>query len=338
MVTISETEGNMINRLRFFSLLSVVMIHSSVYKQPEAEAALAEPVMQCVKQWHSLFVSSHALVVLFIISGYLFFRKASESWSFRNDYLGKLRSRLSGLLTPYLVWCTLYIAYKVFRSHFELSAGNLLHAYWPLSPTEHVAAPGFWFIRSLICFSLLSPLYYLVYRYLKHFTLLLCLALSLCKLPPDFCYFNWPLLLGGYLAYSGITLTRITELFPWKPALLGACALSVAAAFAPLPDFVKLAFSQPSVVLWGAGLSGLFLRCPLPSCCTPSAGMFLYASHFIICGFISVFLLRYLPINLPMVVADMWLTWFLATCVCLGMFAVVKRVPHLTAILTGGRE
>ncbi len=342
MITLSPAEGKMINRLRFFSLLCVVMIHSAVHRQPEALEQISATIYEQAATWHRLFYCCNPLFLLFILSGYLFFRNADDSWSFRKDYLSKLKSRLTGLLTPYLVWCTFYLLFGYVRGGCSgsLSFEMLLNAYWPLSPARHVAAPGFWFIRSLICFSLLSPLYYLVYRYLKHFTLPLCLTLALCNLPLDFCYFNWPLLLGGYLAYSGITLGKIVELLPWKPALGAALLLSILSLFCPtaLPGDVREIIKLLALILWGAGLAGLFMRCPLPSFCTPAAGMFLYATHFIICGKIGTRLVRYLPVNLPMLVADMWLTFALGTAVCLTLYAVVKRCPKLAAVLTGGRE
>lgn len=277
MVTISQTESRTINALRFICLLCVVMIHCAAHAQPEAVAGVSSEVYQTAKQCHAFYTSLPCLQILFILSGYLFFRNVSDSWNRHRDYLGKLKSRLVSLCLPYL-----------------------------------------------IC------------RVCKHLTPLLCVAAILSPLPFDFVYINAYLLLGAYFAYSGITLTGIGRLFPWKTALILAIVCSGLAIFLPLP----ISFKSLNIILlaiWLPALLGATEGLGLPSICSPAAGMFLYASLFYVCIFIGVRCVRNLPLNLLMLNVDMWLSFIGATVLLLALFVPLSRYPRLIFLLTGGR-
>lgn len=103
MVTISESEGKMINWLRFVCLLIVVMIHSAAYKQPEAIAQFSGEALQAAANWHELFHTPPSLKILFLLSGYLFFRHIGDCWNWKRDYLGKMASRVTALGLPYTI-------------------------------------------------------------------------------------------------------------------------------------------------------------------------------------------------------------------------------------------
>lgn len=331
----------MINRLRFLCLLIVVMIHSAVHMQPEAIAQLAPDVHQAAKNWHAFFYSPLSLEILFILSAYLFFRGISDTYDLRRDYLCKLKKRMTGLVLPYLVWNVVYIAHNILRCHLswdDLSSTYFLDAFWPPDPLDGPCCAVFWFIRSLICFTLLSPLYYLIYKYFRHFTFIIVFLIILSPLSSHFMYGNAYLLLGGYLAYSGITLTRINELFSTKVALPLALLLSALQCFHPeLLPFSAKAVHLALLLLWLSALIGICTVMRLPAWCTPAAGMFLYASHFFVCCYIGIRCIRFLPLNLPMLVADMWITMILSTLLCLGLYALIRKIPHASFLLTGGR-
>lgn len=342
MIKISPKESETINRLRFICLLIVVMIHSAAYKQPEAIAQFSGEALQAAANWHELFHTPPSLKILFLLSGYLFFRHIGDCWNWKRDYLGKMASRLTALGLPYVIWSGVSVAHNMLLSKItwgDLTFSYLLHALWPLDPMASPAAGVFWFIRSLICFTLLSPLYYLIYKYCRHFTFLIAALLIFSPLPMRYMYGNAYLLLGGYLAYSGITLTRLCELFPAKFSLLPALVLSVIKCFHPewLP-FPHEAVSAVLLMLWLPALVGLSSSIRLPSFCSPAAGMFLYAAHCAVCSYISARCIRFLPNNLPMLVADLWITMICATIICLLVFAIVRKIPYASYLLTGGRS
>lgn len=339
MVTISQTESRTINTLRFLCLLCVVMIHCGAHGQPEAIARVSDEVYQTAKQCHAFYTSLPSLQILFILSGYLFFRNMGDSWDWQRDYLGKLKSRLVSIVLPYLAWCVLYFIYQIIRhkgGDGMLTPSYFLEGLWPLSYHGKLLVPVFWFLRALICFTLFSPLYYLVCRVCKHLTPLLCVVVILSPLPFDFVYFNAYLLLGAYFAYSGFTLTGIGRVFPWKAALALALIGSGLAIFLPPPINSK-ALNIVLLAIWLPALLGATEGIRLPSFCSPAAGMFLYASHFYVCIFLGVRCVRALPINLLMLNVDMWISFIGATVLLLALFALVSRSSRLTFLLTGGR-
>lgn len=341
MVTITPTESAAINRLRFLCLLGVVMIHCAVFRQPSAIAQAPGETLQSALHWHLLFTGIPNLKILFILSGYLFFRHVNDTWDWRRDYLSKIGKRLSGLLLPYMIWGGVYTTLNILQSHLswsDITPSYLLNAFWPLDPLTYPMCGVFWFMRCLICFTLLSPLYYLVYRYCRHFTLFLAAALILSPLPLHYIYLNGYLLLGGYLAYSGITLTRISELFRPRIALAAAAVLTLLSAF--FADAVPLspaAFHTIRLLLWLPALIGVCTVLRLPSWCTPAAGMFLYAAHFFVCCKIGSQLVQHLPLTLPFMIAEMWLSMILATAICLIAYAILRKIPMMGYLLTGGR-
>lgn len=240
-----------------------------------------------------------------------------------------------------MIWGGVYLTRNILLLDLgweDLTFSYLQNAFWPISPTVAPVCGVFWFIRCLICFTLLTPLYYLIYKYCRHFTFLIAILLILSPLPLNFIYGNGYLLLGGYLAYSGITLTRLNELFPTKVALPFALLLSALWCFYPKQiPFPAAGVHLSLVLLWLPALVGLMRHVRLPAFCTPGAGMFLYASHFFVCCYIGIRCIRFLPLNLPMLVADMWITMILGTTICLCVYAVIRKIPYTNYLLTGGR-
>lgn len=336
MANISPTESLSINRLRIICLLCVVMIHSAVQNQPEAVVQLSAHIHQIADQMHKFYTALPCLQILFFLSGYLFFRNIGKRWNWHRDYLNKLKSRMISLVLPYLAWSAIYFIHQIIRhqgGYDYLTPSFFINGLWPLSGNVGPIVPVFWFLRVLICFTLLSPCYYFICRYCKHFTPLLCIGIILSPFPFKFAYFNAYLLLGAYFAYSGITLTSIGRIFPWKAAL--ALIGSGLAIFLPpyrTQDVEYRAVSDLPPTLLGA-TEGI----RLPSFCSPAAGMFLYASHFYVCIFLGVRCVRNLPLNLLMLNADMWISFIGATVLLLVIFIPLSRSSRLTFLLTGGR-
>lgn len=107
-----------------------------------------------------------AVPIFFIISGYLFFLKHSESYT-KEDWRGQVSKRFYTLFIPYISWNTLsFTATVLKRNILPATIANDPHAhfdffrdfvtiYWDL-PIDY----PLWYVRELIILALLSPLFY----------------------------------------------------------------------------------------------------------------------------------------------------------------------------------
>ena len=163
-----------------------------------------------------------AVVLFFIISGFLFFRNFDIS-----RYFNKLKSRMRSLLIPYLFWNTVWTLFLIVTSYtfisnffigrekFELSVANIFKSIF-LYAGNNV----FWFVFDLIIFVIVSPLIYCILK--NKYLGLICIIASIVllqfgiKLPEIFCradsivYF----MIGSYYGLHGkkIFMLRTTTL------------------------------------------------------------------------------------------------------------------------------
>ena len=334
MVTISKEESAAINSLRLICVLSVVMIHSASLDTPLTPTIPAEYI-ESLKHWHavSCFVP-YCLGILFIVSGYLFFKDIGCEYNWRKHYVKKIKSRLISLYLFYIAWCLISIIYNVVIKHQEFpSMTEFIMGFWPISQHDPTWGRGMWFIRSLIAFSMLSPFYYVVVRLLKHFTPILCLFLLGFNINITFPYFNVYLLLGCYLGYMGITLTTISKLLDWRIALLVLSTVYVLtrSGIADIP-----CSSTILILLSLIAYIGLFLKYPICERIA-STSTFIYAAHFFIVGGLKIIFFKMLPMSLYGWVCNMWLTWLISSVICIIIFQIISSNNFACMILTGGR-
>ncbi len=125
-----------------------------------------------------------AVPCFFLFSGYFFFIKM-QKWSSR-FYITQLKKRMTTLVIPYLLWNMLLLIlvyckahlfdYFQIRQHDELTflqENSLLQLLW-----LPIDLP-LWYLRDLICMTLLTPLFYFLFRYTKVYGLLALLMLYL---------------------------------------------------------------------------------------------------------------------------------------------------------------
>jgi surface polysaccharide O-acyltransferase-like enzyme len=111
--------------------------------------------------------TASAVPMFFLLSGYLFFR----NFDIRR-LLRKWNSRLHSLVIPYLLWNALYLVFLflivphvAFLGRFSdydpltVSLGTILERLTIDPPSSH-----FWFVRDLIGFVILAPLFYLAFQ------------------------------------------------------------------------------------------------------------------------------------------------------------------------------
>jgi hypothetical protein len=118
--------------------------------------------------------------LFFTISGYLFFVNLTGK---PDDFKKKLKKRFNTLIIPYLFWSlwgiAVYFVLQSFpqsRAFFtkvlirDYSIQKLLHTLF-LDPIPY----QLWYVRDLAVFALLSPLLYLVFKYIRFWILPFCL-------------------------------------------------------------------------------------------------------------------------------------------------------------------
>ncbi|MGN0836830.1 MAG: hypothetical protein ACI4OS_05255, partial [Akkermansia sp.] len=186
------------------------------------------------------------------------------------------------------------------------------------------------YIRSLMCFSLLSPLYYFIVRYLKHLTLVIC-GILFHVIHVDFVWFNAYILLGAYLAYHGISLMKIASLLDWRVAVVAYLGMMVAAAFwgIQIPRLATLFVAL-------AVCRGILLCVPLPTSFV-AGSTFIYVAHFYIIGGMKKGLFALLPHEFPYYLLNMLVNFTVTPMICIAVYVVIRRFPRVCMLMTGGR-
>lgn len=240
--------------------------------------------------------------LFFILSGYLFFHNAparpEPRW-----FWGKIRSRFFSLLIPYLIanviaWCCFYFALRELPQMVSGYLGDRwkdpLFVFWtgPINLS-------LWFIQELIVVVLVSPLLYLLIRYLR-----------------------W----GGVLLIGlWWLLQRLRVLAPLPP-------LSVEPLFFFSAGGCLGLWKIAPAERWLHAPARISTR-------SRAWSFFVYLYHYmLIIGVKKALALLWPPENL-LAVAAVWLCSTLIVLGLLtGLFALLRRfAPRLTAIIIGGK-
>lgn len=336
MVTIDKKESDFISSIKFICILTIVMVHCDLVASDYIAPRLVQKDIPSIASWYAaLHFGEVALRLFFIISGYLFFRSVSlDSFSWKNDYFLKLKSRIKGLLILYLVWNTVglitnYLIYKTYPA----GVLEFLDGYNPFSQKGYFGR-GLWFLESLMFFTLVSPLYYFAIKHLKHIIPVICLLFSLTSINIEYLYFNVYILLGAYLSCMGIKLVTISKLFNWRICLLIILLMQVFVRSGWIPIQISNFFS---VFLFLAAFRGILYNNPLPSKISGSS-TFVYVSHFYLTMVFKRIFLFILPSNMFGYVSNMMLDFAITTCICVCVYVfIINRFNILNILFAGGR-
>ncbi|MGN0209887.1 MAG: acyltransferase family protein, partial [Muribaculaceae bacterium] len=151
-------------------IIAVVIIHSNLANELSVEHNFVCYVVDFIS---GTVCNSVAVPCFFITSAFLFFRNIKKFTA--KVYLNKLYSRVHSLLIPYIIWnviaCTLFL-FKVYKLHFDglgivedgsLNWANFLTGFFYIDQAQSEPfAFAFWFIRNLMVFIVLSPIFRLV--------------------------------------------------------------------------------------------------------------------------------------------------------------------------------
>lgn len=293
--------------------------------------------------------------LFFLFSGFFFFRK-QEKWS-ADFYQLQLKKRVMSLLFPYFIWnilmiVAIYIKNYLLVSFFSVPPGEELlnienNSWYTLFWHTPVNYP-LWFLRDLICMSVLTPLFYLFFRYLKVYGLLILATLYLSGRETHMAGLSMSaFMFFGTGAYMGIYKKNILEFcskYRYPAAVTAILALCCATMFngrewhiyivrVYVLSGIVTAFNLMDWLINKETWKNLF-------CNLSATVFFIYAAHEIYIinwtkGFFSRtplvdsgggLLLSYLLIP------------FITLAVCLGLYFFLNRIaPRTLALLVGGR-
>lgn len=164
--------------LRFPLIVGVVLIHVNLSFRP------CSYWFEGISYFLSDVVSRLCVPMFFIISGYLFFNIDNFN---KSIYIEKIKSRIKSLLIPLLCWNTLSLL-AVFLLCYSLgkfpatssytswwndtfATKNLLQIFKDIYWDPKIAYQ-FWFIRDLFILVLLSPIIYILIKYVRLFAVI----------------------------------------------------------------------------------------------------------------------------------------------------------------------
>ncbi len=168
-------ESNLSTKIRAcatISSISIIYIHNSFVDQGGAVANPHDlPINYIVQSFLAEGVARWGLPFFWIMSGFLYFRTFELT---SVTYYRKIKNRFKSLFIPYLIWSGLGIVYYFIIQTFifpgydfsretisELSLFELINV-WLFNPTTY----QLWFLRDLFLLVVISPVLYLLIKYL----------------------------------------------------------------------------------------------------------------------------------------------------------------------------
>lgn len=173
MQKIDQSVSNKIAKMAFLCALMVVVLH-----------VCAGPAWIGV----ALAIRGIAVQFFFLTAGYLFAGHMGEAgW-----YGRQVKSRVKSLLVPYVIWNVVYAFFMVViyesAQHFGISWGGGMSweglcqknvGIWGLDPLAFPSLGVLWFVRCLIVFVLVSPVFWL---WSKHWGWILAVACACVRI------------------------------------------------------------------------------------------------------------------------------------------------------------
>lgn len=337
-----------IGPLKLLLILGVVLIHCNI-------AGGEIPYANLGIEFSGFVSGGLALACVpsfFILSGYLFFRGVDRFTS--ELFRKKLRRRVSTLLVPYLLWNALCAFLFIVRVKLAGADGlgivaadgainliRFLEGFWMIPQVDGFPfASAFWFIRNLICFVVLSPLFYLIAR--SRMLTISVIAVSI--LIDKSCWGAEYFVVGACLALQQYDLRRL-RLSGWKLAVV--VAVYLLSAMAIHEEVCTALYLSLRYVLVFSGFT-TFMNAALRMTRVDStrfgsimigATFFIYAFHQCFCRIVRNLWLSIVGDGSSVAaLATYSLSFVTMVGVSVGVWLLMRRfAPGLLAILTGNR-
>lgn len=354
--TTVNTSFEVIDVLRFPLMILVVFIHVI---PPEIHPVKLSFDLNGIYNLFSELISHHiggiAVPCFFLFSGYFFFLKIEILDS--RVYIKQIEKRLYTLLIPYLLWNLLFIFVVLLKNYIfatlgrapdemyiQIQQSSFYYMFW----RDPFVYP-LWYLRDLICMVVLSPVFYLLFKYTKGLGLLLIVIPYLMVWESNvpglsttaFMFFG----IGAFTGMTRVDLTALAENYRIQKVFVAILFLGFATYFAATYyyDFF-IRFFIPFGIIATLCLGNLLIKTPplkLQLLRLSSSVFFIYAVHEIyIINWLkgSFFKLTLSFTGLGKLVGYFVIpTLCLLICLCLYKF-LEKFLPGLLRVLTGGRK
>ena len=355
------------NKLKVVSLmfiLLVIYLHSYNIKVNYSEESIIvhDSFNYLFQGLFSQGITRIAVPYFFLISGYLYYYTLNPSIS---GFIEKYKSRFISLLIPYFLWFLLgFSFFGILKelSLFDSFVSTTRQQYWSIESFFTQLFYGniqyhFWFLRHLIVYVILSPVIYLLLRYLKEVFVIGLLIFWLCH-STKYAFIHSEGLffysLGGFLAVHRkqyrdllnvvlIKCRKYSELIVLVWIFLIAIKISLCYSYQIVFPTVEFELLSQSAILMGmVGIWVHFEKVPLFRhgivLHIANYTFFIYALHeplLLITKKLSLFLLPHVPITFTLVYI---MAPLIVIVVVMTLAKILERwLTYIYSLLIGGR-
>ena len=348
--------STVVTAMRFPLIILVVFSHSLGFETPAITADLtAENGYHFFSEMISHNFAKIAVCWFFVFSGYFFFKSLKQGdFSFRWLW-GRWEKRIWSLVLPYLMWNLILVAVTLIKTWSFCKVGlgddggieyiresGPLFWFW----TGPVNFP-LWYMRDLICMSLVAPLIYWVFSRFKYPGLVALILIYASPLNPSLPGFSMrAIAFFGIGAWMGI----------WKVNLLEVCRKARKACWVLAPALLVLStcFNASSYHEWFLRLfypfGMIFMMNLIDRICSSAKAeswlvkmsetvFFIYVTHEIfILGWTKGAWLRLLGDSVLAQSLRYVLVPVTVLGVCIGLYYLIRKIaPRTLGVLLGGR-
>lgn len=217
---LEQRQSEVIEAMRFPLIILVVFIHVLPdYLVPLQMNLSGMNIYYVISESFSHVIGRIAVPCFFLFSGFFFFRKL-DTWNF-DFYRSQLKKRCMTIVIPCFLWNSLMVIAIIIKQYvfsllsleikydgiFDIHNQSWYELFW-LGPVNF----PLWYLRDLICMSLLTPLFYYLFKYIKVYGLLILVALYLTTWEINIKGFSMTAsMFFGLGAYFGIYKRNILE-------------------------------------------------------------------------------------------------------------------------------
>lgn len=182
-VKIDKVSSEKIKVISIIASIMVVMIHSTNVNIGEFtnKSNISNTVLEIIEGYFTLGINRVAVPLFFMVSGYLFFKNIDKHYTL-SDYFLKLKSRFFSILIPFIIWSTIGLLFYfllqsipgfgyTFNNDRLIREMNLYEVIYTIifNPIPY----QLWFVRELFIYVIISPVIWILIKYMKKISLLI---------------------------------------------------------------------------------------------------------------------------------------------------------------------
>lgn len=162
-----DTWSYKIENINHILIGMVVCLHCSLYNYLSGNKASEYYINSALRFLNVIFDA--AVPTFFVISAYLYYKNFTTK-----KYISKLKSRVFSLVIPYFLWSTIMYVYyaliTVLISGASVTIESSVELSWKgafISILTAKSALTMWFVRVLVVFAVISPIFYVLIKIFK---------------------------------------------------------------------------------------------------------------------------------------------------------------------------